>query len=384
MDNNIDKTPKLEDILEKTINVLETSKNDIFSIYESSRNELENIKNEIKLINQELDDIINKIYELEKKNRKARTKLMIVSRDIDKYDESDIKKAYDKAEDTSVDIAVLKQKEEQLKDRRSELESRIHKIRNTVKKAENLISKMGVVSEFLTGELNNISDHIDDIRQKQKVAMKVIEAQEEERKRVAREIHDGPAQSLANLVFRCEFTQKIIDKDVKKAKKEINSLKKIVRSSVQDVRKIIYDLRPMSLDDLGLVPTVERYINKFIKQTDIKIDFNIRGEQQSLSSSYEITIFRLIQEGLNNIYKHSQADRGKVCLEYARDQINILIIDEGRGFNMEEVSDDKFGLISMRERCELVGGKMDIDSKKNRGTRIKFNIPIMREDMKNE
>ncbi|MFW5998725.1 MAG: sensor histidine kinase [Halanaerobiaceae bacterium] len=378
MSNNNKKTPKLEEILEKTIEVLETSKKDMFSIYESSRNELENINNEIKLINQEIEELINKIHNLEKKNRKARIRLMEVSRDLNRYDESDIKKAYKEAEDTSVDIAVLKEKEEQLKNRRKELENRIINVRNTVKKAESLISKMGVVGDYLKGELSNLSDHIDDIRQKQKVAMRVIEAQEEERKRVAREIHDGPAQSLANLVFRCEFTQKIIDKDVQQAKDELKSLKNIVRSSVQDVRKIIYDLRPMSLDDLGLIPTLKRYIDKFIKQTEININFEIRGEQKSLPSSYEITIFRLVQEGLNNIYKHAQADRGRVCLEFAENQVNILIVDQGQGFDIDEVNNDKFGLISMRERCDLVGGEMKINSKKNKGTRIQISIPFMK------
>ena len=380
MSDDNPKTPQLEEILGKTIDVLETSKKDIFSIYESSSNELENVQNEIKLVNQELEKVINEIDELEVTNRKARARLMEVSRDLEKYNESDIKDAYEKAEDTSVEIAVLKEKEEQLKDRRKELENRVINIRNTIQKAENLISKMGVVREYLEGELNNLNEHIDDIKQKQKVAMKVIEAQEEERKRVAREIHDGPAQSLANLVFRCEFTQKIIDTDVDKAKAELKSLKEIVRSSVQDVRKIIYDLRPMSLDDLGLIPTLKRYVNKFEKQTDISVEFQVRGEQETLPSSYEVTVFRLIQEGLNNIYKHAQANEARVYLEYAEEYLNILIADNGRGFKVNDISDDKFGLISMKERCDLIGGEIEIDSKKNKGTKIKINISLMEEE----
>jgi len=210
--------------------------------------------------------------------------------------------------------------------------------------------------------------------------MKVIEAQEEERKRVAREIHDGPAQSLANLVFRCEYIQKIIDDDLQQAKDELSNLKELVHDGVQNVRKVIYDLRPMSLDDLGLIPTLKKYINKFEKQTDLEVVLKIRGKRKSLPSSYQITIFRLIQEALNNIYKHAQATTSKVCIEYSKEQLNLLIIDDGRGFNKEEVSSDKFGLVSMRERCELVGGSIKIDSKKNRGTKIKITIPFSEED----
>jgi two-component system sensor histidine kinase DegS len=174
------KTPELEGILSKTLDVLNDSKKDIFSIYQSSREEMENIKNEIELINQQIEDVINRSEFLEKSNRNARIRLMEVSRDIDGYCEDDIKEAYKKAEETSVKIAVTKEKEEQLRNRRNELEKRALILKNTVDKAENLVSKVGIVSEYLQGELNNLSEHIDDIKQKQKVAMKIIEAQEEE------------------------------------------------------------------------------------------------------------------------------------------------------------------------------------------------------------
>ncbi len=373
-------TSKLEDILEKTLNVLNNSKTDIFSIYESACDELENIENEIKLINQDIKKIIDKMDKVKTKNRKARNRLMEVSRDIKVYTEKDIKKAYKKAEDTSVEIAVLEEKEEQLKDRRKELEKRAGNLRETVNKTENLISKVGLVKEFLQGELDSLSAHIEDIKEKQQVVMKVIEAQEEERKRVAREIHDGPAQSLANLVFRCEYIQKIIDDDLKQAKEELSELKGLIHNGVQNVRKVIYDLRPMSLDDLGLIPTLKKYINKFEKQTDLEVDLKIKGTKSSLSSSFQITIFRLVQEALNNIYKHAQADSSKVCVKFSKEQIKLLIIDDGRGFNKEEVSSDKFGLVSMRERCELVGGNIKIDSKKNRGTKVEITIPFTEED----
>lgn len=371
---------KLENILSKTIDMLEESKEDMFSISESSRSELQEVKKELEDINEDIGDIIDKIDVMERRNQRARFKLMQVSRDIYRHTEEDIKEAYEEAENTSVKIAVLREKEEQLKERRRNLEKRTVRLKKTIKKAEKLVSRVGVVRQYLFGELGNISEQVDNMRQKQKIALRIIEAQEAERKRVAREIHDGPAQSLANLIFRVELSEQLLDEDIEKARKELQELKGIVRSSVRDVRKIIFDLRPMSLDDLGLVPTLKRYIEKFVRDTEINIDFRVIGTEERLKSAYEVTIFRLVQEALNNIYKHSGANAGKVILEFAEQQVNIAISDNGVGFDTDDIPGNKYGLISMRERCQLVNGEFDIVSKKNQGTRINIHIPLKKEE----
>lgn len=366
----------LEKILKKTIDVLDESKNDIFTIAESSRKEYENAKSELQLLNQDVNEVIDNLDRLERINKRARLRLMEVSRDFNRYSEADIKKAYQEAEESSVEIAVLREKEEQLKKRRRELEGRLKNLKENVEKAENLVSRMGVIRDFLLGELTNLNDHFDDLRKKENLAIKIIQAQEEERRRLARDIHDGPAQLIANLVFRVELTQKLLDKDLNKAKSELEELKNLIRLSMQDVRKIIYDLRPMSLDDLGLIPTLERYIDKYIGQTGIIIDFIVMGSKRRLPNTYEVTIFRLVQEALNNIYKHAQATGGKVRIEFKNERINIMISDDGIGFDSGEVEEDKYGLISMKERCELLGGAIEIKSAPNKGTVIKIVLPL--------
>ncbi|MTI61433.1 MAG: histidine kinase [Firmicutes bacterium] len=369
----------LEAVLDKTVNVLDESKKDIFEIAESSRKEYENIENDLLIIKGDLKEVIDKVDRLERINRKARLKLMEVSRDFHHYTEGDIKAAYEKAEETSVEIAVLKEKEEQLKIRRQELENRLINLKKTVNRAENLVSRVSLVREFLKGELTNLSEHFDELKQKHNLAIKVIQAQEDERGRVSREIHDGPAQSIANLVFRVELTQKLMDKDLNKAKKELKDLKKSIRLSMQEVRRIIYNLRPMSLDDLGLIPTLNRYIDRYIDQTGIIINFNVSGTEKRLPKSYEVTIFRLIQEGLNNIHKHSNASSGRVRLDYANNEINLLVSDDGVGFESDEIEEEKYGLMSMEERCKLLGGSLSLESEKSQGTTIKINLPIKKE-----
>lgn len=382
--NKNNKDNSLEAVLKKTVNVLEESKRDIFTIGESARKEYENINNELQLIKQDISEVISKVDKLERKNKRARLRLMEVSRDFHNYSEKDIKAAYKEAEETSVEIAVLREKEEQLKTRRQELEKRLINLKNTVEKAEDLVSRVSIIKEFLMGKLTNLSDEFDDLKQKHNLAIKVIQAQEEERRRLAREIHDGPAQSIANLVFRVELIQKLIDKNLDKARNELKELKDMIRMSMKDVRKIIYNLRPMSLDDLGLIPTLKRYIDNYIKQTGIIIDFNVMGNKKRLSNTYEVTIFRLIQEALNNTFKHAKASTGQIRLEYGQNKINLFISDDGIGFDSSKVSDDKYGLISMKERCNLLGGSIKIDSKHNKGTIIKILLPIKRSGNKDE
>lgn len=366
----------LEEILEKTIEVLEDSKRDIFAIGESSRNEYDNIKIELEEVHKKIVNIIRDLDHLERLNRQARIRLMEVSRDFHKYTEADIKEAYEEAEGTAIKIAVLREKEEQYKARRRDLEKRLISLEKTIAKAEQLISRVSVIKDFLAGEIGYLSEEYDDLKEKQKLAIKVIQIQEEERRKVAREIHDGPAQSIANLVFRVELIENLLDKDINKAKAELTELKSLVRSSIQDIRKIIYDLRPMSLDDLGLIPTLARYIDKFVKETGIEINFTIIGNQKRLSNTYEVTIFRIVQEALNNIFKHARARSGKVRLEYGLDNINLLIIDDGIGFDPVEINGEKYGLASMKERCTLLGGRINIESRPKRGTTIKVILPL--------
>jgi len=366
----------LEDIMAKTISFIEDSTQDVFAIAESSREELDNIKNELLLIQQEIEEVIDKLDSKEKENKEARQRLMEVSQQFDRYSEREIKKVYELAEDTSVEIAVLREKEEQLQQRRRELEERYKKMEKTNNKAESLVSRMGVVKDFLDGELVDINDQFDDLRNREQLAFKIIQAQEEERKRVAREIHDGPAQSMANLVLRTEIVQQILKEDKDQALNELDDFKDIVRTSVKDIRKIIYDLRPMSLDDLGLVPTLRKYIDDFTTETGIMVELMIRGEERTLPSSYEVTIFRLVQEALTNMRKHSDANSGRVQIEFTRNDIKILIIDDGRGFDQNGDFENSYGIISMKERCKLLQGDFKISSEPGKGTRINIVLPL--------
>ncbi|MCT4607248.1 MAG: sensor histidine kinase [Marinisporobacter sp.] len=372
---------KMNDIIESTIEIIEKGKNEIFEIAESARNECKRIKKELEDIQAKATHIINEVDSLEILEKKSRARLAVVSKNFKECTEQDIKGAYEEANRLKVKILLKRQEEKDLIKQRSDLEKRLKDSYKVVKRAENLVSQVGVAMGYLSGNLKNVSEQLVDIQQKEVVGIKVIKAQEEERQRVAREIHDGPAQSMANVVIKAEICEKLFDRDMEKAKAQLTELKDIVRCSLKDVRKIIYDLRPMSLDDLGLIPTVQRFILNFEEDTKVEVNFSANIKNEYINSITQLSVFRIIQESLNNIRKYAKASMVVLKLESIHNKINLLIIDDGIGFNPQhKLSTNKgesgFGLFIMKERVELLKGKIDIKSNEGKGTRIKVTIPL--------
>lgn len=372
---------RLNEIIKNTVDIIDKSRNEIFGIAENARNECRLIEEQLDKSKVVAAELIKQVDRLGKMDRECRYQLMIVSKNIKEYNEEDVKVAYDKAKDLQVELRTKKAEEQLLIQNRNDLERRLKIARDTVQKAEALVSKVGVAMGYLSGELQDLSIQLEDIKQKQYLGIKIIKAQEEERKRVARDIHDGPAQLIANLVIKTELCEKLIDMDREKAKEELGSLKGFLRSSLSDVRKIIYDLRPMSLDDLGLVPTLQRYISNYVEESGISVEFLVLGNPRPLKPVIELAAFRIIQEALNNIKKHSGAEYAAIKVEFTNDQINLLISDGGKGFDFGEVKavkneDSGYGLLNMKERVELLSGKFDLKSGTGKGTKIFISLPL--------
>lgn len=375
----------LDEILERTIHSLEQGKTEIFDIAENARKEMERAKSELDRLKVETTEIIRQVDQMEIINKKARIRLLEVSRDFEYYTEEEIKEAYEKAEDTLIKLSILREKEEYLRKQRDEFERRLINMEKTVRKAENLISQVGVVLDFLLGSLSDLSVQMEDLQQKRQLGIRIIQAQEEERRRVAREIHDGPAQSIANVVFRTEYVESLMESNLLSAKKELKDLKTQVRNTLHDIRKIIFDLRPMTLDDLGLIPTLRRYTEKYHDETNIQVDLIVMGAEERVAQSIEVTLFRIVQEALNNIHKHARTKTAQIKVEFLRDSVNAVIEDKGAGFDLEQVMGriterENYGLLSLNERAELIGGNVKIITAPGKGTKILVKIPKERSD----
>jgi len=373
----------LDKIVKKTIEAVNNSKVEMFDIAESARKECGKLEQELKDLKEQAAQLIDNVEFLENELVKSKKHLMLVSKNYDKYSEEETRKVYEETDNLRLELAVKREKERYLIKRRNELEIRLKDSIRTVEKADKLIANIGISLGCLTGDLQQVTLQLEDLQQKQMMGIKIIEAQEEERQRVAREIHDGPAQSMSNIVLKAEICERLVDSKPAKAKEELKNLKSVVRYTLQDVRKIIYNLRPMSLDDLGLIPTLQRYILTFQEESKIAVDFKTRGICEDIRPTISLTVFRLVQEAINNIKKHAKANNASICLEFLENELKLNILDDGTGFNTEDLKtrekniNSGFGLFSMRERVELLNGKFVMNSTIGKGTRLNITVPLI-------
>jgi two-component system, NarL family, sensor histidine kinase DegS len=368
----------LDGILNKTIDTVTDSQSQIFEISEHSRQEFQRLKQELELVKQQVVDVISKADHTEDSAKIARTRLAEVSKHFQKYNENDIREAYENANKYQIELSIIRQTEKQLREKRDELERRILALHETVQKAESLSSQISVVLNYLNGDLRRINELVQDAKQKQEFGLQIIEAQEEERKRLSREIHDGPAQLMANVLIRSELLEKIfVEKGTEAARAEIKDLRITIRDSLKEVRRIIYDLRPMALDDLGLVPTLDKYLRNVKESTGIEIELHALGKSRRFPTKMEIAIFRLVQESVNNAVKHSGGGSIQVKLEFTEKFISLYIRDDGKGFDTSQpANSNSFGMMGMRERVDLLEGTLKVNSRLNFGTSVYIQIPI--------
>ena len=214
--------------------------------------------------------------------------------------------------------------------------------------------------------------------------MKILEQQENERSRIARDLHDSVVQVLTNLVHKCEICSKIMDVDGIRAKLELEIMSRNLREAISEMRNIIYDLRPMSFDDLGLNVTLESFINDVKSRTNMEITFNVEGTPNVLPSIMQLTIFRVVQEATNNSIKHSKGKKLDIVFKYDSDNIYLNIKDDGIGIEKESEENKQslytgFGLDMMKERVALLNGKIEVLTAEDGGTSIEVIIPILQE-----
>ncbi len=215
------------------------------------------------------------------------------------------------------------------------------------------------------------------------LGINLLETQENDRKRIARDLHDTTAQNLTNIIHKTELCTKLIDIDPIRAKLELQTMISTIKTTIDDMRSIIYNLRPMSIDDLGLIATVERFIKKCNSNDEIEFSLIIHNEEINVLPIINLTLFRIIQEASNNAIKHGKATKIVIELEYIENSILLKITDNGIGFNNEILCNDVdksilsgFGLSIMKERVLLLSGEIKIESRINSGTKILVEVPV--------
>lgn len=371
----------LDNILKNTVNVMESSKTQIFDIYESARIEVDHLEAEIDTLKKKVSEIIAHVDILERKEHEARRTLVQVSSNFSVYNEADIKLCYDNARNIQVELAVMREQEQNMRQQRTFLELRLKRFQATMVKAKQLVAQVGVVLGYLSAQIGEAVTKMEMISQDKLFAVQIIQAQEDERLRVSREIHDGPAQVIANVIYRSSVCERLVEIDKDKAKRELREIREQIRGCLGEVRKIIFDLRPMTLDDLGLVATIHQFIEKFKKRTGIAVWYEVLGTEYKLDKHVEISVFRMVQESLNNVHKHAKATEAKLILEYNAEYISLFVEDYGQGFFVDDLKNSKeksecYGLMGMKERVKMLSGQILIDSMPGRGTKIRILLPM--------
>lgn len=225
------------------------------------------------------------------------------------------------------------------------------------------------------------------VQKKELYGKKILEIQEFERQRIARDLHDSVVQNLTNMVHKVEICSKLMDVDPIRCRLELQAMSKNIREIIQNMREVIYDLRPMSLDDIGLDITIERELSKIRNNGFLNVSYEIEGESVELPPIISLTILRVVQEACNNILKHAQANHVCVCVKYGEKYVEVRVRDDGIGFDVNGIThlDRKdgsgFGISMMKERISLLDGEVEVNSKSGKGTEIVVKVPIGKEDM---
>ena len=210
---------------------------------------------------------------------------------------------------------------------------------------------------------------------------RAIDAQEEERRAIAQSLHDDTGQALSMLIIHLDRIDERIQPDQQELKKQVADARDLASNSLTELRRILSGLRPAILDDLGLVPAIRWFVRTNLEQVGIRVVIKAPGIPVELSPAITTTLFRIVQEAVSNIVRHAGAESVTIVLELDGEVVQLRIEDDGRGFNPGVASRDavelqRLGLLGIRERAELLGGEVEIESAPEKGTRLQVSIPL--------
>jgi len=336
---------------------------------EDARGELEQAQKELKEIDVLIQQTSAEVERLAQRNAQAAGHLKQMEVALDTIPRADLQNAYTNAMDAQKRLFMMRGQLEKLQSDQANIGRYVMHLRRITEVVQKAPEKAGATAAAPDADSNS-----------QPSIVRVIEAQEQERQRLVRQLHDGPAQSLTNLILQAEICERVFDTDTTRARAELGELKTAVTVTFQKVRDYMFDLRPMMLDDLGLVPTLRRYVDNFNEKSSVPAVLTVTGSERRFTPYKEVVIFRVIQELLANVRVHAHATRVQVMLDLGDDLAHVVVEDNGSGFNAAEVLNAPqpkgIGLGTLRERLAMLGGDFRIESAVGRGTKITVQMPI--------
>ena len=384
---------QLRRLLTNTINTIEDNKTQIFDIYQNTRTEVDAARERLIELKKYVADTIARVDALAADEQRAKQQLAEVSRNFSEHTEDEIRKSYEAVSIIQINLAIEREKEQAMRVERDKLEIRLRYLHTVVERAEHMALSIGSVLSYLSTQVSGVIWKIEAVQKDKFVGARIIKATEEERYRISRELHDGPAQDLANVLFTTTITERLMDQDMAEAKKTLTELREEIRGCLTGVRQIIFDMRPMALDDLGLPQAVEQLVQLFGERGKLRGTFSLEGAYYALPKHVEIAIFRIVQEALNNVLHHAKTDRVRVRMHYTEQALTVLIADDGVGFDAKRLSEEPedaddaldmetqrrqrgrhFGMIGMEERAKIIGAAIQILSEPGKGTKVHLRV----------
>ncbi len=340
----------------------------------------QSVTSRLELAEMELDSAEQKARELEASLEAARERAeesRVVEKhllnNIRQFSPAEVQTTYGNILESQLSVERAQFDYEALTARRADLKDQVQFLRSA-----------GQILSDLQRMYSNNGSHpapSDGDKQFRDASRQVFQIIEEERMRIARDMHDGPAQSMANLVLQAEILERLLDRNPKQLVTELAEFKNSVRNALEETRQLIFDLRPMTLDDLGLIPTLRKFIKEYGDRYGLSTRFNVVGQERRLPGNMEGVLFRITQEALTNVHKHARAKMAEVTMNLQPTRITVVVKDDGQGFDVARTEanlhkNKNLGLLSMRERAELEKGTLEIRSQPGRGTEVKVEMPL--------
>jgi two-component system sensor histidine kinase DegS len=329
---------------------------------ETSRGELTQVRNQAKEIGLLVEQSAGEVDKLVQRNAAITAQLHQLQSNFDTVPREDIRSVYESAQDAQQRLFTMRGQLEKLQSDQGHLK----RYADLLARMLQLLEGTPDVEVAVGGEA------------KATVVEQMIDAQEEERRKISRQIHDGPAQALSNFLLQAEIALRLFDSDTEKAREELTNLKSAAATTFSHVRDYIFDLRPMMLDDLGLVPTVRRYTEAIKDKTGLALSLVVTGTERRLEPHREVLVFRAVQELLGNVREYAQATQVKITLDIDDHQVRAAVEDNGKGFNadgLQPKDGEGRGLLLLRDRIQQVGGSMEFDTQPGKGARVSITIP---------
>ncbi|NLG69671.1 MAG: sensor histidine kinase [Firmicutes bacterium] len=372
---------EIERILRLTLDALQEGRQQIAGLVERLEADYERARNTLEQVKQQALRCIEEVDELEAKSRVARFDLFRVSRDYQRYGEHDVRRAYEEAERLQILLGEARERERFLRERRNELERTVAHLAELLEKAQGIEANMRAAEEVLAGNYSGVARSVSEWQARYEVGRRVIAAQEEERRRLARELHDSTAQGLASIAVELELSERMMDAGTDSVRRQMARLRSLVKETLTELRHVIFDLRPMVLDELGLVSAVRRYADYISTLGGPPVEVVVHGVERRFDPPLEVAAFRVVQEAVANARRHGAPSRIAVHLEIGDSFLQLTVKDDGRGFEPEEAyrrarERGSIGLISMEERVKLFGGRFSIQSAPGMGTRVSARFPL--------